>query len=220
MVGYASLTYRARSRVKPRFDWEELVARLCNTHDFVLLQEQLLLPNELGLLNTIHPEFLSGGLSAMDVSSSLLLGRPYGGTAILYRKYLAEKLSIVHSEESRITGMVINACIGPFLLINVYLPTNYGDDESLEQYVDCLSKLEALIVETNCVHVMISGDFNCDVTSRFYSELLDFLSEFKLTISDVNWLKVCTRMLVMMAANSHGLIILFVHLLLITSSLE
>ena len=162
------------------------VAKLCNTHDFVLLQEHWLLPNELGLLNNIHPEFLSCGLSAVDVSSGLLLGRPYGGTAILYRKSLAEKLSVVHSEESRITGLVMETCIGPFLLLNVYLPTNYGDDESLERYVDCLSKLEALIVDTNCVHVMIAGDFNCDKTSRFFSELQNFLTEFKLLMSDVS----------------------------------
>lgn len=66
--------------------------KLCNCYDFILLQEHWLLPDELGLLNCIHDDFISYGLSAVDVSRDILVGRPYGGTAILYRKTYAEKL--------------------------------------------------------------------------------------------------------------------------------
>jgi len=52
------------------------------------------------------------------------------------------------------------------LVANVYLPTNYGDLDSLELYIDCLSKLQALIVDTNTAHVIVAGDFNCSVGSR------------------------------------------------------
>ena len=46
------------------------------------------------------------------------------------------------------------------------MPTNYGDYESLELYVDCLSRLHALIIDTNTAYVIIAGDFNYSVGSR------------------------------------------------------
>jgi len=60
--------------------------QLCNIYDLILLQELWLLPNELGILNSVHPHFMSVAHSAVDISSGLLTGRPYSGTAILYRK--------------------------------------------------------------------------------------------------------------------------------------
>ena len=65
-----------------------------------------------------------------------------------------------HIDVSRITAIVLDTDMGPLLLANVYMPTNYGDSESLELYVDCLSRLHALIIDTNTAHVIIAGDFN------------------------------------------------------------
>ena len=61
---------------------------LCELYDIVLIQEHWLLPFELGLLNNIHDDFIGIGVSAVDITSDLLKGRPYGGTAILYNKAL------------------------------------------------------------------------------------------------------------------------------------
>ena len=70
------------------------VQRLCDDHDLVALQEHWLLPNELAILSNVHRDFLACGSSAVDVSDKILIGRPYGGTAILYRKILADRISI------------------------------------------------------------------------------------------------------------------------------
>jgi len=64
------------------------------------------------------------------------------------------------------------------------MPTNYGDGESLVSYIDCLCNLQALIVEQDIVHVVITGDFNCHNGSRLYSEFNEFVSDNKLIISD------------------------------------
>ena len=98
---------------------------LCEHHDIVFLQEHWLLPNELRLLNNAHDKFQSYSLSAVDISVDILVGRPFGGTAILYRKSLADQISIIASDESRITGIQLNTDSGPFLLLNVYMPTNW-----------------------------------------------------------------------------------------------
>jgi len=54
---------------------------------------------------------------------------------------------------------------GKILLINVHMPTNYGDEESLVSYNKCLCNLQALIVEQDIVHVTITWDVNCDIGS-------------------------------------------------------
>lgn len=159
---------------------------LCEHHDIVMLQEHWLLPNELGLLNNVHDKFQSYGLSAVDVSIDILVGRPFGGTAILYRKSLAEQVTVVASDESRITSIQLDTNFGPLLLLNVYMPTNYGDESSLELYRDCLAKLHAVITDTDSLHTIIAGDFNCCPGSRFFVEFNSFATENNLVLSDLN----------------------------------
>ena len=159
---------------------------LCDLHDIILLQEHWLLPNELGLLSNAYSEYQYSGLSAVDISSDVLVGRPYGGTAILYRKSLANQIRILDSDESRLTGIQINTNSGLLLIGNVYMPTNYGDAASLELYCDCLAKIHAAIVDTDAVHTIIAGDFNCSPNSRFYTEFANFADENNLVMTDLN----------------------------------
>jgi len=79
------------------------IKNLCDTRDIVLLQEHWLIPFELGILSEISNEFLAFGLSAVDVSSGIIKGRPYGGTAVLYRKQLARFINLVNSCEPRLS---------------------------------------------------------------------------------------------------------------------
>ena len=161
---------------------------LCDNYDIVLLQEHWLLPFDLPLLNSAHNDFVSTGLSAVDIGKDILVGRPYGGTAILYRKCLAEKICVVDSHDSRITGIQVVTNMGPMLLLNVYMPTNYNDDASLEAYLDCLSQLHVLVVDSDVIHTIIAGDFNCSPGSRFFKEFTNFAAENNLVTTDLNQL--------------------------------
>jgi len=124
-------------------------------------------------------------MSAIDSTSNLVMGRPYGGTAILYRKSLANSCSPINSNNPRITGVNISSSDGKILLLNVYMPCNYGDDESLQDYLECLCQLQALIIESDAVHTMIGGDFNSGPTSRFFPFLNSFITENYLVMSDM-----------------------------------
>jgi len=111
------------------------IHKLCDTHYFILLQEHWLLPFELNTLNNILPGCLFHGLSAVGVTSDVLSGWPYRGTAILYRKEFASCVKIISSsQEPRICGMQIDTNVGPLLLLCVYMPTNYGDDSSQNEF--------------------------------------------------------------------------------------
>ena len=62
---------------------------LCDVSDIIFLQEHWLYPFDLPSLNNLHNDFMSFGISSIDVSESIVLGRPYGGVAVLWRKHLA-----------------------------------------------------------------------------------------------------------------------------------
>ena len=59
---------------------------LCSSYDSIFIQESWLFQFELPLLSKIYCEFEGFGISAIDDSTGIIRGRPYGGTAILIRK--------------------------------------------------------------------------------------------------------------------------------------
>ena len=47
------------------------------------------------------------------------------------------------------------------------MPTDYGDDTSMETYIDICAKITALYEDCAAISVLIGGDFNCPAGSRF-----------------------------------------------------
>jgi hypothetical protein len=71
---------------------------LCNVNDLVFIQEHWLLPYVLNMLNNLHANIMAVGKSAVDVTNNVLIGRPYGGTAILFKKELAGNITVIDSQ--------------------------------------------------------------------------------------------------------------------------
>ena len=92
------------------------------------------------MLSNIHSDFLAVGDSSVDTSAGILIGRPYCGTSILYRKSLSSHISLINSRDSRITAITIQTVHGPVLFICVYMPTDYSDAESYENYIETCTK--------------------------------------------------------------------------------
>ena len=160
---------------------------ICGKNDIVFLQETWLAKFELPMLNNIQQEFLGLGTSAFDSSKSLLSGRPFGGVAIMWRKNLQPviKVSVVSERIMQLNIMTSTCTVS---LLNVYLPTDFRDSESHDQYCMCLGQLACLldVISTKTNYFGIVGDFNANsYGSTFFSELTDFCSENGLIISDV-----------------------------------
>jgi len=49
----------------------------------------------------------------------------------------------------------------------VYMPTDVGDQDCLECYIDTCSGISALYSDPDIVHTIIGGDFNCQVGTLF-----------------------------------------------------
>ena len=168
------------------------VLRLCKSHDIICLQEHWLLPTELGFLSNIHKDFYGTGCSAVDITNDVLIGRPYGGTAILYRKSLCNSVTILPSSNSCVAGLNINLKSGPLLLLTVYMPTDYNDEDSLEKYIDVCANLSAIFIDCDTPHVVIIGDFNCQPGTRFFPVLKHLMDDNKLVMTDLSLLSTCT----------------------------
>jgi len=152
----------------------------------VFLQEHWLLPNELDKLNSTHVDFYGVGYSAVELTNDILVGRPYGGTGILYRKCLAHYIRTVDTYDPRITAISFESKIGLILMICVYMPTDYGSHDSYEQYADTCAKIVALYEDFEAVNVVLCGDFNCRPGSRFYSLYTDLIFNLNLVESDAS----------------------------------
>jgi len=146
-------SFNCRS-VKSSFDE---VRNLCQYCDLVVLQEHWLLPHELNILSSIHPDFLAIGYSSVNTSVSVLTGRPYGGTGILYRKSFSPHISLIKTYDSRITALTVQEKCDPILFMCVYMPTDYGDSESYENYIETCAKITAIYKDSEAVHLVIAG---------------------------------------------------------------
>jgi len=143
MAQFNLVTYNCRS-VKSS---DNEVRQLCDKYDIIMLQEHWLLSHDLGYLSMLHPEFLSVAKSAVNVTDNVLIGSPYRGTAILYRKAMARNMVIVDSTDPRVRAVKIMTNCGPVLLVCVYLPVDVGDTECLESYIATCAYVTVLCAE-------------------------------------------------------------------------
>ena len=65
--------------------------------DILCLQETWVIDQTLNKLGNIHNDFLYTGISGIDASADILVGRPKGGVAILYRKSMAKYITPIDS---------------------------------------------------------------------------------------------------------------------------
>ena len=162
----------------------ECVRSLCKAADLIALQETWLVPQDLPFLGNIYSDFSFTGKSAMDLSSGVRRGRPFGGVAILWRKSVFTNVSVVQCESDRITAIRANTgnnC--EVVVICVYMPTDHSDN--LPIFTNCLGEISAIVQQNNVESVYILGDFNAHPTAPFFDELLDFCDDNKWICADI-----------------------------------
>ena len=87
----------------------------------------------------------------------MLVGRPFGGTAILYRKSLNSIIKIVDTSSWRITAVLLHSEVGPVLCCSIYMPTDYGTIDCLDEYTDMCSKISALYADNDAAFLLVAG---------------------------------------------------------------
>ena len=84
-------------------------------------------------------------VSGMD-SSTFQSGRPFGGCGILFRKSLINSITPINTNAKRYCAVSLSGLNNnSILLVNVYLPTDYGTSSSELEFISCLSEIGAFI---------------------------------------------------------------------------
>ncbi|CAH2106699.1 unnamed protein product [Euphydryas editha] len=153
----------------------DCVRDLCDNCDIMALQETWLLPHDVAYLGSLHSDFAYTGKSAVDTTAGCLLGRPYGGVALLWRKSIFQTVTVVSCKSDRLVAIKIDYVDCSFLIFSVYMPTDSADN--LIEFNNCLSEIIAICDSTGIESVFIMGDFNAHPGERFARELLSVCSE-------------------------------------------
>ena len=126
-------------------------------------------------------------------SEELLIGRPHGGIAILWRKSIANHCKIVEYNDNRLLGIELNNDNNALLLLNVYLPCCTNNNHADFSYY--LSKINSILCDYKSPYAYAIGDFNANtrlnngiVEHKFGSELISFTHDESLIISDLLYL--------------------------------
>ncbi|XP_063385061.1 uncharacterized protein LOC134671173 [Cydia fagiglandana] len=162
----------------------DYVRQLCQFSDIIALQESWLLPTEIPYLGNISSEFSFTGTSAVDTSSGMLKGRPYGGVALLWRSNLFQCVTVLQCSNPRICAVKIVTNDRPFIVVCVYMPTDCSDN--LPEFTDCLSAVSAIVDECEVESVYILGDFNAHPGELFFTELSNYCDEQNWVCVDIN----------------------------------
>jgi exonuclease III len=166
------------------------VRELCRSHDVIFLQETWLLPTDISMLQDIDSNFHAKGLSSVNVQKELLIGRPFGGIAVLWSKYLGNMCKpVLYGDDSSIMGLELTISSEKYLFINVYMPYSCADNQ--DEFVAGLSKIDSIVQSSDTPFIFVLGDFNADPTKDhlFGQELVDFCQDANLIITDVQCLK-------------------------------
>ena len=86
------------------------------------------------------------------------------------------------------TAITLLLTCGPVLLVNVYMPTDYGTYDCYEEYLDLCTKITALFSESVAAYLFVTGDLicECNATYRFYDILKLFIPDNLLLCSGVS----------------------------------
>ena len=162
---------------------------LCLQNDIIFLQEHWLLPFELNLLIcylVLNDDFGFIGASSVDTSFDILVGRPYGDTAILYRKCLNSVINPVKSDNPRVTVVTLRVSIRgqlmSILMSFIYMPVASPDLDPDFEFI--CGSLNALIVDCDVNEISLARDFNCQASSLRYHFFLESLRLHKIICAD------------------------------------
>ena len=131
--------------------------------DVLLLQETWLSNDTSYKLDDISSDFIVLHSSAMEskIKDEYLLGRPFGGTAILYNKHLSCTISAVTTNTPRCTGIkIVTDGHRDLVIVSVYMPYLNGALEQRNEYESTLGYLQGIIDGNSGCDFVFGGDFN------------------------------------------------------------
>ena len=157
---------------------EEEIRQLFRGCDFLAVQEHWLLPCEFSWINSIDDDVIFSAVSPMEMDT-LYRGRPFGGVALLWHKDLRKWTVPIETGSDRLSAALMKLDTISVLVVAVYMPVDYGNQQSFDDFTEQLGYLEGLASSVEFDTLICIGDFNTDFNnpSRFTRALNVFMSE-------------------------------------------
>lgn len=147
------------------------IASLLTSCDILFLQEHWLSESQLHNLNNISSSHMSTGTCGFD-NNEILMGRPYGGCAILWPVNLKGFTHFVDTNNRRLCSLRVCNDDYKLLFINVYMPCQ-SDNDAYNAYNGVLADIISVIDQFPDHCPILGGDFNVDLNKHvIHSKLL------------------------------------------------
>jgi len=127
--------------------------------DVIALQEHWLTPANLHTLNEVSSNYFCFGSSSMTsvLASGPLIGRPFGGTALLINNRLAKHTVNLVSND-RFTAVLLADCI----VVSAYMPCS-GTKDRVNLYSDILNELQVILENHIQYKLILCADLNTEI---------------------------------------------------------
>ena len=146
------------------------------------------------------------GTSAVDYSSGILCGRPFGGVAIFWHCDIDSHVKPIYFDCDWLIGLELTIEKRVFTILNVYMP--YECLENEDNYLSKLTEVITRIEEINHSCVAVFGDFNANLSlnsgSKFGKYLIDYCNDNHLHISSMIKLPPDSFSLSVVVGQTHG----------------
>ena len=175
-------TFNCKGHGEDRIQYVKKVMCQC---DILLLQEHWYSNADLNRLEAQLEDISVIGISGMD-DDKILVGRPYGGLAILCNHSLNCTVTPICNDNKRCFACILSLNnTTRILLANVYMPCDVEyDRESQQKFLDILSTIDLIIeTQTDIDHIIVGGDWNTDfrrTNSSHTSALISFCNRTNL----------------------------------------
>jgi len=161
-----------------------LISNLLAGQDVLLLQETFLNEHNCDSLSDLGTEYDFAFVPSTRKIDAFA-GRSKGGLAIVWRK-MNDVCCVPQYYNDRVMGLRLQFNQKTYLLLNVYLPCDYGNTNSLVEYKFQISELHNIALNEIYDDILIIGDFNCDPhKGRFFRELFKLVTDLSLVIRDI-----------------------------------
>jgi len=163
---------------------KEYIHELFQRCDFLLIQEHWMVTRKIPSIVDSIQDAMVHGVSGMP-DNEPLIGRPYGGCAIVWRKDTPFTVTPIATDSRRCCAVTLSSGSTSLLLANVYMPCDTASNN--EDYVSVLNTISAAACRSNVSHIIIGGDYNTSfirLNSPQTENLLQFMRRESLMCPD------------------------------------
>lgn len=147
----------------------QYLQRVGKEADIIFLQETWLSDKTSCRLYDAMPDFIVVHRSAVEdrLSSGILVGRPFGGTAVLIKKGICKSTQTLDIDSPRVCALRCQMGLTDDIVVaSIYMPCNDGSLEHTVEFEQTVGSIQGAIDRCLGCKIIIGGDFNISKTNN------------------------------------------------------